>query len=275
MTTTASRTAEVTTGLIIVAVVFLTGFLAEGLLKASSDRTSRFKPLVAYTASSEESGITIRQDPKFSDAIPLGTSVNERTGIEFAYSFWLFVSSSTFTGDQVLKHVFHKGYPVPWPLMAPGVFIKGNSNTMRVVMNTSTNPYTYVDVQNIPVQKWFHVVLNCFKGGLDVYVNGTLATRIPFKDTIPYQNFQDLIFFSQANYTFRAANVAVLSDIGEDIEVRGKFNGFISNVKYARYALSMSEIQTQVSEGPSSKRKSSEMAIPPYLADSWWAQARA
>lgn len=275
MTTGASRATEVTTSLIIVAVVFLTGFLAEGLLKATYDRSARFKTLVGYTASSEEAAITVRQDPKYSDAIPLGASVNERTGIEFAYSFWIFVNSSTFTGDQVLKHVFHKGYPVPWPLMAPGVFIKGNSNTMRVVMNTSMNPYTYVDVKNIPVQKWFHVVLNCFKGGLDIYVNGTLATRIPFKDTIPYQNFQDIVFFSQANFTFRGANIAVLSDASESVEVQGKFSGFLSNVKYARYALSMSEIQTQLGEGPSSKRKSSDMAIPPYLADTWWSGARA
>lgn len=257
-----------------VAIVFITGFMAEGLMRMSADRSARFTTLLDYTASSEESGIVIRQDPKFSDAIPIGASVNEITGIEFAYSFWLFVLPSTFSGDQVLKHVFHKGYPVPWPLMAPGVFIKGNSNTMRVVMNTSKNPYSYVDVQNIPVQKWFHVVLNCFKGGLDIYINGTLATRIPFRDTIPYQNFQDLIFFSQPNFTFRAANVASLSDMGEDVEIRGAFNGYISMMKYARYALSVSEIQAQVSAGPSNKRKTSEMSIPPYLADSWWTDAR-
>jgi hypothetical protein len=269
-TTPTTPASQITTGLIIVAVVFITGFIAEGILKTTTDRGSRFQTLLDYTASAETS-ITIRQDPKFSDAITLGASVNERTGIEFAYSFWLFVSPTTFTGDMVLKHVFHKGYPVPWPLMGPAVFIKGNSNTMRVVMNTSTNPYTYVDVQNIPVQKWFHVVLNCFKGGLDVYINGILATRIPFKDTIPYQNFQDVVIFSGTNHTFRKANVAALE---EDIEIRGPAQGFISSLKYARYALSMAEIQAQMSAGPSNKRKSTEMSVPPYLADSWYTGAR-
>jgi hypothetical protein len=271
----ADPAAQVTTGLIIIAVVFVTGFMAEGLLSISLDKSRRFKTLLDYTASSEESGITIRQDPKFSDAMPLGLSVNERTGIEFSYSFYMFILPSTFSGDQVMKHVFHKGYGVPWPLMGPGVFVMGNTNTMRVVMNTHKNPYTHTDIQNIPVQKWFHVVLNCFKGGLDIYINGTLANRIPFKDDVPYQNYQDLIFFSQTNHTLRKENVAALEADGSPIEIRGAFNGYISNMKYARYALSMVEIGTLMSEGPSSKRKTPEMAVPPYFADSWWTGARA
>ncbi len=274
-TNASGRAGEVTTALIIIGVVFITGFLAEGFLKMSTDKARRFKTLLDYTASSEESGITIRQDPKYSDAIPLGLSVNERTGIEFSFSFYLFVLPSNFTGDQVMKHVFHKGYSIPWPLMGPGVFIMGNTNTMRVVMNTHKNPYTYTDIQNIPVQKWFHVVLNCFKGGLDIYINGTLANRIPFKDNVPYQNYQDLIFFSQTNHTLRKENVAALDDSTGNIEIRGAFNGYISNMKYARYALSMVEIGTLMSEGPSAKRKSSEMSVPPYMADSWWTGARA
>jgi hypothetical protein len=273
-TNTGGRVGEVTTALIIIGVVFITGFLAEGLLTISTDKSRRFKTLLDYTASSEESGITIRQDPKYSDAIPLGLSVNERTGIEFSYSFYMYILPSTFTGDQVMKHVFHKGFSIPWPLMGPGVFVMGNSNTLRVVMNTHKNPYTYTDVQNIPVQKWFHVVLNCFKGGLDIYINGTLANRIPFKDNVPYQNYQDLIFFSPTNHTLRKENIAALDDSTGNIEIRGAFNGYISNMKYARYALSMIEIGTLMSEGPSSKRKSSEMSVPPYMADSWWVGAR-
>jgi hypothetical protein len=269
-TTTA---ADMTAGLLMILIVFVSGFMAEGFLRAVTDKDRRFKTLVDYTAGSEDSSITIRQNPSYSDAIPIGASVNERTGIEFSYSFYMFVMPSTFNGEQVLKHVFHKGYAVPWPLMAPGVFVLGNTNTLRVFMNTAKNPYTYVDVRDIPVQKWFHVVLNCFKGGLDVYINGTLTTRIPFAEDIPSQNFQDLIFFSQSNYTFRSANIAALPE-GETMEVRGAFSGYVSSVKYARYALSINEISKLMVEGPSAKRKSADMSLPPYLADSWWAAQR-
>ena len=108
---------------------------------------------------------------------------------------------STFDGNENFKHVFHKGYSFPWPLMGPGVFFKGNENTMRIIMNTYANPYTYADITNMPVQKWVHVVLNCVKGGLDIFINGNLASRISFTNTLPYQNFQDLILFSNINNT--------------------------------------------------------------------------
>ena len=149
----------------------------------------------------------------------------------------------------------------------------GHTNSMRVVMNTSKNPYTYVDVKNIPVGKWFHVVLNCFKGGLDVYVNGNLASRIPFVNAVPYQNYQDVLFFSQPNFRFLGAQIAALGE--ENIEIQGAFDGMLSSMKYARYALSMNEITKLMNEGPSSKRKSAAIATPPYLADTWWAQQRA
>ena len=106
-TNTSDRVSQLTTALIIIGVVFVSGFLTEGLLYMTLDKGRRFKTLLDYTASSEESGIVVRQDPKYSDAIPIGLSVNERTGIEFSYSFYLFVNPSTFSGDQVLKHVFH------------------------------------------------------------------------------------------------------------------------------------------------------------------------
>lgn len=262
------------TGIVILSIVFITGFLGEMLLGAATDKSLRFRTLLDYTASSEETNVIIRQNPKFSDAIPLGLSVNERTGIEFAYSFFLYVLPSTFSDqDAVLKHVFHKGYPIPWPLFGPGVFIHGHTNTMRVFMNTHKNPYTYTDITNIPVQKWFHVVLNCYKGGLDVYINGTLANRISFRDAVPYQNYQDLIFFSQTNHSFTSTSIACLPD-GEAMKIQGAFSGFLSSMKYARYALSMVEITKLMGEGPSSRRKSTAQTLPPYLADSWWTEQR-
>jgi hypothetical protein len=266
---TPSRSAEAISASIGVAVVFVTGFLAEMVLNASTDKTVRLQTILNYTASSDENNVVIRQNPKYPDAYPLGLSVNEITGPEFAYSFFLFVSPTTFTGDDVLKHVFHKGYTVPWPLMGPAVFIRGNTNVMRVVMNTFKNPYTYTDIQNIPVQKWFHVVLNCFKGGLDIYINGTLANRIPFTETVPYQNFQDIIFFSQPTFTFRDTEVAALPT-GQIVTIQGAFSGFLSSFTYARYALSMSEITGLMNKGPSSTMKNAQKPLPPYLADSWW-----
>ena len=267
-----STGSQAISSLIILGIVFIGGFFLDAIGGISRDRTLRLRTVLGETVSSDMNTLVIRQDlSKYKNAIPIGLSVNERTGIEFGYSFYLFVSPTNFTGEQKLRHVFHKGYPTPWPLMGPGVFVWGHTNIMRVVMNTHKNPYTYVDIKNIPVQKWFHVVLNCYKGNLDVYLNGSLANRVYYKDTVPYQNFEELIIFSQAKLeTLRNPVIAAIPE-GESIPIDGAVQGLISNMKYARYAFSIREIQSLMTEGPSKKTRSSTMETPPYLADDWWA----
>jgi hypothetical protein len=272
-----SPSGQIVYGLMIVAITFVVGFVVELLYKTTATNANRFMTLMDYTAGSEDMPITIRQDlSKYPDAKPIGLSMNERTGIEFAYSFYIYVQPSTFSGEASLKHVFHKGFACPWPLMGPGVFMRGDTNTMRIFMNTYKNPYTYVDVRNIPVDKWVHVVLNCYKSGLDVFVNGNLATRLPFKDTIPYQNFQDIILFSTAHWnSFRGSSMpsieAANNNTNETFAIDGAFRGYVSNLIYTRYALSVTEIQTLMSAGASTKMRQKSMDKPPYLADDWWA----
>jgi hypothetical protein len=271
--TSSGASGEIVTALLTVSILFMVLFTVELLYKTTMDARNRFQTLMDYTAAAEDMSLTIHQDAsKYTDAKTIGLSMNERTGIEFAYSFYLYVNPATFSGKKTFKHVFHKGYASPWPLMSPGVFLHSDTNTMRVVMNTYKNPFTYADVKNIPVQKWFHVVLNSYKGGLDIFVNGNLANRISFTDTVPYQNFQDIVIFSNANInTLRGSSSPSLN--GEDFQFEGAFKGYLSNLIYARYALSVNEIQRLLNAGPSSKLKQKQMDKPPYLADDWWAHS--
>jgi len=271
--TSSNPSGEIVTALLTVSILFMVLFTVELLYKTTMDARNRFQTLMDYTAAAEDMSLVIHQDAsRYTDAKTIGLSMNERTGIEFAYSFYLYVNPATFSGKKTFKHVFHKGYATPWPLMAPGVFLHSDTNTMRVVMNTYKNPYTYADVKNIPVQKWFHVVLNSYKGGLDIFVNGNLANRISFNDTVPYQNFQDIVIFSNANInTLRGSSIPSLN--GEDFQFEGAFKGYLSNLTYARYALSVNEIQRLLNAGPSSKLKQKQMDKPPYLADDWWAHS--
>jgi hypothetical protein len=119
------------------------------------------------------------------------------------------------------------------------------------------------------VNKWFHVVLNCYKGGLDIFVNGNLANRITFKDTLPYQNFQDVVLFSNMNInSLMGSGIPSLND--EDFRLEGSFRGYLSKLAYARYALSVNEIQALMNAGPSTKLDQKSMDKPPYNADDWW-----
>jgi len=275
--TDSSSSGQVVTGLILVGLIFIVLFVSEVIYNSVRSAQKRFHTLVDYTASSDTRTITIYQDPtKYSDAVPIGLSVNERTGVEFAYSFFINVGSSTFTGMDEYKHVFHKGYQFPWPLMGPGVFMSAKDNRMRVVMNTYKNPYTFADIKNFPVGKWVHVVLNCQSDGLDIYINGTLANRISFTGSLPYQNFQNIVIFANVNSSIlgQGSTPACMGEYAAPdnvFKLAGSFTGQISNLKYARYALSVTEIQSLMAAGPSYKKPLNTVDTPPYLADDWTA----
>uniref|UniRef100_A0A6C0JYU8 LamG-like jellyroll fold domain-containing protein n=1 Tax=viral metagenome TaxID=1070528 RepID=A0A6C0JYU8_9ZZZZ len=259
--------AQAISSIITLLIVASTILLLQFIYYIINSKSLNFVTLLDKSVSSDSNMIVIPQDPNQKDAVPIGISVNERTGIEFAYSFFLFVNSSTFTGEDKLKHVFHKGFIQPWPLMGPAVFMLGTTNTMRVVMNTQTNPFTYVDITNIPVQKWVHVVLNCYKSGLDVYINGNLATRLPLKGTIPYQNFQNIVIFSQSTRMLRKS---LIDSLPFDVLFGGAISGQLSALKYARYALSINEINSLMGQGPSKNVYTASMQLPPYNGDNWW-----
>jgi len=267
---TSSSSGQVVSGIGLVAMIFIASLTAEVLYKSVHDARSRFQTLIDYSADSTSNLITIRQDAStYANAQTIGVSMNEATGIEFSYSFFILVDPNTFDGTDSYKHVFHKGSASLWPLMGPGVFVHGTDNTMRIVMNTYANPYKHVDITNIPINKWVHVVLNCVNNGLDVYVNGNLANRISFENTLPYQNFQDLILFSNVKVT-DSNNAPVLES--EKFNVSGRYTGKISSLIYARYGLSIMEIQNLLNKGPSQKVITQVMDTPPYLANDWWAQ---
>ncbi len=256
--------------LLILSLLFVFFISLEYLIMSYQRIGGKYVQLLPLTVTAEDKMLTFQQNKtQYADAKQIPLSDNERTGIEFTYSFYLFIHPSTFTGEDTLYHVMHKGYINPWPLMGPGVFVRGNNNTLRVVMNTYRNAYTYMDVENIPVRKWFHCALLCRKNSLEIYINGNLRKKLPFEGTLPYQNFQNLICFSPLKKTVLGSQVPSLGQ-GTDLRFDGSFRGNMSNLVYLAYAASFTEIQNLLDLGVSKKTLSSEMDKPPYLVDTYW-----
>jgi hypothetical protein len=225
--------------------------------------------LLDATASAEDKQIVFEQNPKTPNNKLIPLSDNERTGAEFSYSFYLWVNPSSFGDYDGLKHIMHKGNPSPYPLMGPGVFLRTNTNTLRVYMNSSKTWNNYVDVENIPVKKWVHVVILGRNNTVEVYINGNIAKKLNMDGGVFYQNFGNL-------YLFRSDNVAAMMNssvpsVGSaPFQVNGKFSGNLSNLIYYNYALSYTEIRELTNAGPSKKVVSNSMDAPPYLEDGWW-----
>ena len=258
-------------------VIFLIFFSIEALIKTYYKYSMSKTVIVANTIMSSQS-IVVRQDPSDPNSKMLLHSDNEFSGVEFTYSFFLFVDPATFDTSNGLKHVFYKGYSTPFPLLGPAVFVRSDENTLRIFMNSYKSWYSYVDIQNVPVQKWFYVAIVFRANTLEVYINGNLKGRIPMEKTYPYQNYQNLIVFGKSTFnsnTTLGNKLVNLQGVEEDFKVTGTMAGQLSRFYHYRYALSFAEIQANANMGPSSTidmptTQSASSYLQNSLVDSWY-----
>jgi hypothetical protein len=197
---------------------------------------------------------TISQDPKITDSIYILRSNNAATGAEFTWSVWLNINDVNDKPDINYSHIFNKGNSSYTGLNdksdssfvnnttgianvnnAPGVYITygkdKKSINIRIVMDTNvdvttnTTPYTYMDIINVPLKKWFHLCIRLQNIVLDGYINGALAKRVILNGA-PRQNYND-VFICQ----------------------NGGFNGQLADLRYFSRALNIFDINTLVWNG--------------------------
>ncbi len=175
-------------------------------------------------------------------------SVNQTDGVEFTWSVWLFVNALQSQGTK-FNHVFSKGNDevgengMVEPNNAPGVYLAPRTNALTIVMNTFRTIHEEITVDDLPLNKWVHVVIRCKNTTLDVYINGQVARSLEL-DGVPKQNYGHV-------------NVAM----------NGGFDGYLSNLWYFNEALSPIDIQRLVRGGPNTTMVGSIDAITNDLTD--------
>jgi len=202
-------------------------------------------PYLIKDMKNAKKSLVIEQNPDNDENIILYRSDNEDGGIEFSYSFWILVNDFTFK-DKNMKHVFHKGDSKAEVSYTPAVWIHPDKNTIRINMNTIDSKDNIIDIDNMPVNKWVHLSLVVKQKVVTIYVNGNIK-KSKRLESIPRQNFGNVW-----------------------INLFGGFDGYLSKLKYTRRALSYSEVENMVSDGPSTKMSESSGVEPPYLDDDWW-----
>lgn len=249
----------------VIVILSLVVYGLDGAIQAIIDRSHRSAVLFADTTTSQQ---FISQDPD--GGMPLVyNSKNETNGMECTYSFYLMINADTFdqTSDATpkLKHVFHKGFKNSFPVMAPGVFVESGSNNLRIYMNSATSWNNYVTVKNVPVGKWFHMLIMIKGQYMDVYINGNVTQRNQFPD-VPRLNAGNLYVMYPVQFQGGQG-----SSIPADFVVGGAMSGMVSRLKYYAYALSYSEIDGLYREGPSTTIVNKSFnELPPYFHDDWW-----
>jgi hypothetical protein len=224
--------------------------------------------------------LTITQALGAKSSIPLLRSINQYEGIEFSYSFWIYVNNLEYKDDSDFMHVFNKGSPpnsvgeggsgLFGPNNCPGVYLyKGKRNysdnlldkfpilgmlvRINVYHNNNSVAKAYYDdiyVDAIPIKKWVGVVIRATSQNIvDIYINGNLTKRHKLSNIIK-QNYDNLY----VNYN-------------------GGFAGNISDLKYYNYSIGTFEINSITSKGPNLKTKKNSninKSKPQYLSSQWY-----
>jgi hypothetical protein len=279
--TGSNATSQVLSGLVLVIVIYVgmsaVDYIYNSFVAMYRDRVELFP----NTYISGAKMFTAIQNPQNPLAKTIYFSENQRSGIEFSYSMFINIKSSTFSkGEHKLYHILHKGYGKTYPLLGPGVFCWGDSNKLRVYMNCFDSWNNYSDVENIPVDKWFHLTISCKGNNLYIYINGNLKKKMALSNnTPPYQNYGNVYAFNPRKLTL---SKSITTSLEKDIEFQGNnppssldfdgsATGMISRVYYFSYALTYTEIQSLMNMGPSTAIDSPDMSVSPYLSDTWWA----
>jgi hypothetical protein len=202
---------------------------------------------------------TISQDPENKSSITILRSENEKDGIEFTWSVWLYLNG--FQDGSSYHHVFNKGNVAPsnnqefpgtrTPNNAPGLYINPKYDGFRVIMNSFNNPYQEViEVTDLPMSKWINIVIRVQDRNCDIYVNGRLVKRRIMTEVVK-QNYDDV-----------------------HVSLNDGFSGYLSNLTYFNRAISITQIQDIISVGPNTKPISKALDLTPskprYLSNRWY-----
>lgn len=182
--------------------------------------------------------------------IPIVRSKNESEGIEFTYSTWLFIDDLVYKKGQK-KHIFSKGSTnltdgMAYPNNAPGLYLDEEKNKLHVIMSTFENIKEEIEIDNIPMHKWFNVVIRVKNKYLDVYINGNIAVRKELS-SVPKQNYGNVV-----------------------VNMNNGFSGKLSSLRYFNRALTGTEINNLIHQGPNMKMDKSLNIFPPYLSMRWF-----
>jgi hypothetical protein len=275
---------QILTGVVMVAVLYFIMAAAEFIYGSWYTMYKDRVELFPNTYASGSKVYTAIQNPKNKNSKTVYFSDNQRYGIEFSYAMFCYLSSETFTGTQELKHILHKGYSRPYPLLGPGIFAWGHKNCLRIYVNCFKNWSNFVEVENIPVEKWFHLVVSVKGSQVYVYINGNIKVKVTTPDsTPPYQNYGDVYLFNSRTMSLSNTLPSIAGDTAfatttsvpgqnalTNLQFTGAAKGYVSRVFYFGYALTYTEIQSLMNMGPSNIMEGVDLSISPYLADRWW-----
>jgi hypothetical protein len=255
--------------LILVLVLFMM-LLSLGSLILSKVFSKDHNPILIDGMINSRQMMIIPQNPSKKGAKPIHRSNNERDGLEFTWSVWIFVNDFG-VKETEMKHVFHKGNDnislgvsggeegINYPNNSPGLYItprldgegKGDMAGLKILMNSFEKINEEIIVKDLPLHKWVNIIIRVTKQSqLDVYINGTLVKRHILAG-VPKQNYGDVY-----------------------VSMNGGFDGNTSDLRYFEEAIGTNKIQSIVNKGPNTTYVAGNLNVGggnnKYLSTRWY-----
>jgi hypothetical protein len=244
-----SNTIVAKLGFLILIIILFIVFLILGIMLITYLTSPSKDPYLIHGMTNGNAPMTITQNPDDSKSVPILRSNNESEGLEFTWSFWIYIDNLPDVANG-LQTIFCKGDGTV--NNGPGVFLGPDisSGILHIKMDTviSNDTNNTIDIPNIPLRNWVHVAIRCEQTTIDVYINGVIASRKTLNN-LPKQNYNDVL-----------------------IAPNNGFSGKISNLRYYSHALNIFEINYIVYGGPNTAlinaTKSSSGSS--YLSRNWY-----
>lgn len=156
--------------------------------------------------------------------------------VDNKYSISLFINiKEWYNKFREWKHVFHigskikEGEHITWNSIhnqSPGVWLTPKLNNLRVVFSNHSRDsfkndhitHQYVDIENIPINEYFNLIINVEHTSLSIYLNGKFIRTLLLSE---------MPIFSCGNMY---------------LNYNGGFNGHIKKLTYYEKILSLKEI---------------------------------
>lgn len=208
--------------------------------------------------------VAFDQNPSSSSSATILRSDNQRGGIEFTWSIWMYVNNDR--DHDKYRHVFSKGNPeqyaksysspydtpektgIMYPNNAPGLYLAPHTNSLLLIMNSFETIDEEIEIENIPLNKWFNVIIRVKNKSLDIFMNG-IITKSKQLATPPKQNY-DKVF----------------------LHLNSGFSGYSSNLWYWNYAVGTNTVTNIVDSGPDTTLTGGPMTDlnADYLSSKWY-----
>jgi len=248
-------------------------------------------PYILYGMKDATEPMQISQDPQKKNSTTLFRSKNQHGGIEFTYTFWMYIKDE-FSEIDKFYHVFHKGSPpktksengLHGPLTAPGVYLYRGAKSSHHMKSDGALADIVTKDNNMNQYIGMLIRLNIHNNNDTDYVGYKYYDNI-YVDKLPIKKWVNVVIRStnqnivdiyiNGNLVKRHSLSNIVKQNYDDIYItnNGGFNGNLSNLKYYNYAIGTFEIDKISKNGPNlklAKKTNLSEAKPSYLSNSWY-----